>query len=564
MSWGKIKVATQTIDVKMFTRMFISGVNNLEANKAWINDLNVFPVPDGDTGTNMSLTLNSAVREVSGPKVSDLSSAAKAISFGSLRGARGNSGVITSQLLRGFCKILQTKTVIDAAAIAEANTKAVETAYKAVMKPKEGTILTVARGIAEKWSELSEQETDLEKIFEQVLDHGEKVLANTPELLPVLKEAGVVDSGGQGLIVFLKGCYSCLMGHEIAEGENTEAAERAAEPEGKYEYRTAFTIHPGQTLSQEQTAGFKSYLEALGDHAALTEKGGKLLVSLETNDPGTAIQKALKFGYLTQIFVVNLHEKDEGPQEGADTVPEAPAAEENAAPAFVKTTVPESEWKEVGFIATAVGSGLTEVFKSLGVDAVVQGGQTMNPSTEDMLEAIESIPAKNIVILPNNKNIILAAQQAQAMCKSRHVEVLPTTNIPEGISAMSCFMPEDSLEENLEMMKDAYSTVKSGEVTYAVRNTSIAGKEIHEGDYMGLGGPTGLYAVGKEKMLVLLEMIAAMVDEDSGMITLYCGEDVPESDGEILRRKLAKKYPDCDIDVINGGQPVYSYIASVE
>ncbi len=543
--------------------MFISGANNLEANKAWINDLNVFPVPDGDTGTNMSLTLTSAVKEVSGPKVTDLVSAAKALSFGSLRGARGNSGVITSQLLRGFCKVLQTKPCVDAAAIAEASVKAVETAYKAVMKPKEGTILTVARGVSEKWGELAETETDIEKIFAEVLDHGDKVLAETPELLPVLKEAGVVDSGGQGLMVFLKGCYACLIGREVTAGESGSAASAKAEPEDKYTYRMKFLVRLKEDLPQEKEAGFRSYLEAVGDFAEAASEGGLMKASVETNDPGLVLQKALKLGSLSQVSILNKREdtpaKEMKPAAKAEAAAEAPKAS-----AFTKTTVPEAEWKEVGFIATAVGEGLTEVFKSLGVDAVVQGGQTMNPSTEDMLEAIESIPAKAVVILPNNKNIILAAQQAQKLCKTRRVEVLPTTNLPEGITAMSCFMPEDPLETNLDMMRESFAAVKSGEVTYAVRNTQIAGKEIHQGDFMGLGGPDGIYAVGSDKTQVLFDMLAAMTDEESGMITLYCGEDIPPEEGEVLREKLEELYPDCDIDVINGGQPVYSYIASVE
>ncbi len=559
-------MATQSIDVKMFTRMFISGANNLEANKAWINDLNVFPVPDGDTGTNMSLTLTSAVKEVSGPKVTDMASAAKAVSFGSLRGARGNSGVITSQLLRGFCKVLQTKETVDAAAIAEANTKAVETAYKAVMKPKEGTILTVARGISEKWNELSAEETDLEKIFEQVLDHGDKVLAETPELLPVLKEAGVVDSGGQGLMVFLKGAYACMMGREVKAGESAEAAGAKAAPEDKYTYRVSYSVKPKLPVTQEQEAGLKSWLEAIGDHAEVGSDSEKLHVAVETDDPGLVLQKGMKFGSLVGVAVLNKREEKEAvkavPAEKAEAAAE-PAPEAKVS-GFVKTKVPKEDWKEIGFIATAVGDGLSEVFKSLGVDAIVQGGQTMNPSTEDMLEAIESVPAKAIVILPNNKNIILAAQQAQNLCKSRRIEVLPTRNIPEGITAMSSFMPEDPLEDNLAMMRDSFANVKSGEVTYAVRNTQIAGMEIHEGDFMGLGGPKGIYAVGKDKTEVLLDMLAAMVDEESGMITLYCGEDIKEEEGEALREKLSETYPDCDIDVIGGGQPVYSFIVSVE
>ncbi len=551
-------MATQSIDVKMLTGMFISGANNLEANKAWINDLNVFPVPDGDTGTNMSLTLTSAVNEINGPKVTDLASAAKAISFGSLRGARGNSGVIMSQLLRGFCKVLQTKSVVDAAAVAEAGERAVETAYKAVMKPKEGTILTVARGISEKWSELAAEESDLEKIFAQVLDYGDKVLENTPELLPVLKEAGVVDSGGQGLMIFLKGCYACMMGREVTSGN----AQAIKEKEDKYTYLTSLTICLKPAFSQEQEAGLRAYLQAIGDQAELSVKNSQLRLSVKTNDPGLVLQKSQKYGALMQISVLNKSEGEKAPAQKQEARQEKPLHPE--ASAFTKTAVPESEWKPVGFIATAVGEGIAEVFRSLGADAIVQGGQTMNPSTEDMLEAIESVPARSIVILPNNKNIILAAQQTQALCRSRRIEVLPTTNIPEGITALSCFMPEDSLEANLSMMREAFSAVRCGEVTYAVRNTSIAGKEIHEGDFMGLGGPDGIYAVGSDRMSVLLDMLAAMVDEGSGMITLYYGEDVGQEEGEGLRSRLAEQYPDCDIDVICGGQPVYAYIVSVE
>ncbi|MBR4166168.1 MAG: DAK2 domain-containing protein, partial [Lachnospiraceae bacterium] len=430
--------------------------------------------------------------------------------------------------------------------------------------PKEGTILTVARGVSEKWNELAAEETDLEKIFEQVLDHGDKVLAYTPELLPVLKEAGVVDSGGQGLMVFLKGAYACMMGREVTAGETAEDAGRKAVPDDKYTYRVSYGVKPKHPVSQEQEAGFKSWLEAIGDHADVSSDCDILHVSVETDDPGLVLQKGMKYGSLIGVAVLNKREEKEAvktvPAEKAEDAPASPAK----ASAFVKTTVPESEWKEIGFIATAVGDGLSEVFRSLGVDAIVQGGQTMNPSTEDMLEAIESVPAKAIIILPNNKNIILAAQQAQKLCKSRKVEVLPTRNIPEGITAMSCFMPEDPLEDNLSMMREAFASVKSGEVTYAVRNTQIAGMEIHEGDFMGLGGPQGIYAVGKDKIQVLLDTIAAMVDEESGMITLYYGEDVKEDEGEALREKLTALYPDCDIDVICGGQPVYSFIASVE
>ena len=396
-------------------------------------------------------------------------------------------------------------------------------------------------------------------LAEALKDASTVLLAVKPQVAPVaLKEAGVVDSGGQGLMIFLKGCYACMMGREVTSGNAQEIKAK----EDKYTYLTSLTIGLKQAFSQEQEAGFRAYLQAIGDCGELSVKNSQLRLSVKTNDPGLVLQKSQKYGALMQISVLNKGEGETAPAQKAEAGQEKPIHAEAAA--FTKTAVPESEWKQVGFIATAVGEGIAEVFRSLGADAIVQGGQTMNPSTEDMLEAIESVPARSIVILPNNKNIILAAQQAQALCRSRRIEVLPTTNIPEGITALSCFMPEDSLEANLSMMRESFSAVKCGEVTYAVRNTSIAGKEIHEGDFMGLGGPDGIYAVGSDRISVLLDMLTAMVDEESGMITLYYGEDVGQEEGEALRGRLAGQYPDCDIDVICGGQPVYAYIVSVE
>ncbi len=566
-------MATYKIEADRLMTLFFSGAAALEANKSWINDLNVFPVPDGDTGTNMTMTVTSAVKELHKLESPDMAAVAKAISFGSLRGARGNSGVILSQLMRGFCKIAQEKTELTAESLNEAMTKAVETAYKAVMKPKEGTILTVAKGIATYWSEHVGEEKDLEILIEKTLAHGDEVLAHTPELLPVLKEAGVVDSGGQGLIVFLKGVYSCLMGQEIKTAAPGMKADGVVEHEEvvvndenlgeiTFGYCTEFLINLNRPMTEEEERSFKEYLESLGDSLVMVADEEICKVHVHTNDPGLAIQKALTFGGLTNMKIDNMRfEHEEKLIRDASRI--AAAAKKEMKPKEPEA-IPEAEWKSVGFIATAVGPGLKEIFASLGVDQMVEGGQTMNPSTEDMLEAIKLVPAHTIFLLPNNKNIVLAAEQAAIMTQDKKVIVIPTATIPEGISCLVNYNPDLGPEENAEQMKAALGTVLSGEVTYSVRATTIAGKKIRKGDIMGLGGPDGLYAVGRRLPDVTEEMVDAMMSEDSGVISLYYGADVKEAEAQKLADRLSEKYGDCDVELYFGGQPIYYYIVSVE
>ena len=568
-------MAVYSIDAETFVRMFVSGANQLEADKDWVNELNVFPVPDGDTGTNMTMTLSTAVKEVEKLDGSaTLEQVAKAISFGSLRGARGNSGVILSQLLRGFCKVLQNQETLDAWGIAEAVSKAVETAYKAVMKPKEGTILTVARGLADKWCTLAEDRNELELLMEDTLAEGDTVLKHTPDLLPVLKEAGVVDSGGQGLMVFLRGCQAALLGHPVASAvkkeEKAPAAVKIPAQSGpistddiKFGYCTEFLVNLPKPLTEAEEKEFKSYLECLGDSLVLVAVDEIVKVHVHTNDPGLAIQKALSYGSLTNMKIDNMRvEHEEKLIRNASAI----AAEEKAAKESAEEPAEEdtSSWKEYGIVATAVGSGLKEILLSIGVDAIVEGGQTMNPSAEDILEAVRRVKAKNVFVLPNNGNIILAAGQAKQMEEQRNIIVIPSKSVPQGITAVANFMAELSPEENTANMTAALSAVKDGEVTYAVRDTSIGGHTIHEKDIIALGGPEGIYAVGTDISEVVLEMIGRMADEDSGLISLYYGEDVAEQDAEALREKLCAAYPDCDVEVLSGGQPVYYYIGSVE
>lgn len=567
-------MASYRIEADQLMTLFFSGAAALEANKSWINDLNVFPVPDGDTGTNMTMTLSSAVKELHKLNAPDMQAVAKAMSFGSLRGARGNSGVILSQLLRGFCKVAQEQTELDASTISAALKKAVETAYKAVMKPKEGTILTVAKGIAEYWENAAQNESDLEILWKNTLEHGDEVLAHTPELLPVLKEAGVVDSGGQGLIVFLKGAYSCLMGTEIAP---VQAGAMASDGTMEHEevvvnnenlgeitfgYCTEFLINLNKPLTDEEEQNLKAYLESLGDSLVLVADEEICKVHVHTNDPGLAIQKGLSYGSLTNMKIDNMRfEHEEKLIRDASRIAAAAKAELRKKEDI---EVPESEWKDYGFIATAVGNGLKEIFKSLGVDRMVEGGQTMNPSTDDMLYAIRHVPARNIFLLPNNKNIILAAEQAAVMTKDKKIFVVPTTTIPEGITCLLNFNPDRSPEDNLEEMKLSLGTVSSGEVTYAVRATTINGKKIRKGDFMGLGGPDGIYSVGKKRDDVTFDMISSMTTDDPGVISLYYGADVTEDDATRLSKRLSEQFEDCDVEVYFGGQPIYSYIVSVE
>ena len=560
------KVATNTIDAGLLAKMFLAGAKNLEVKKEWINELNVFPVPDGDTGTNMTLTIMSAVKEVNSLTEVNMYNLSKAISSGSLRGARGNSGVILSQLLRGFTKKIRDYEELNAEILAEAMEKAVETAYKAVMKPKEGTILTVAKGAAEKAAELAPESEDLNAFIEDVLAHAEYVLSQTPEMLPVLKEAGVVDSGGQGLLTVLQGAYDAFLGKEIdLNFEMPEAKtefvrpSKETEKEIKFGYCTEFIIMLENPLPDEEVYAFKDFLNGIGDSIVLVADDELVKVHVHTNDPGKAISKALTYGQLTRMKIDNMREEhQERLIKNAEKIAAQQAEEDK-----MRKEAAKQPPKENGFIAVSIGEGIKEIFQGLGVDYLIEGGQTMNPSTEDMLTAIEKVNAKNIFILPNNKNIILAANQAKAMTEDKNIIVVPTKTVPQGITAMISYVPEKSAEENEEAMTEGIQMVKTGQVTYAVRDTHIDEKEIHQGDIMGLGDH-GLLAVGQDILTVAEETIRAMVDEDSELISIYYGEDMSEEDAESLGEKIEQAYPDCDVEVNYGGQPIYYCVVSVE
>ena len=541
------KVATNTIDAGLLAKMFLAGAKNLEVKKEWINELNVFPVPDGDTGTNMTLTIMSAVKEVNSLTEVNMYNLSKAISSGSLRGARGNSGVILSQLLRGFTKKIRDYEELNAEILAEAMEKAVETAYKAVMKPKEGTILTVAKGAAEKAAELAPESEDLNAFIEDVLAHAEYVLSQTPEMLPVLKEAGVVDSGGH-------------LNFEMPEAK-TEFVRpsKETEKEIKFGYCTEFIIMLENPLPDEEVYAFKDFLNGIGDSIVLVADDELVKVHVHTNDPGKAISKALTYGQLTRMKIDNMREEhQERLIKNAEKIAAQQAEEDKKRKEAAKQPP-----KENGFIAVSIGEGIKEIFRGLGVDYLIEGGQTMNPSTEDMLTAIEKVNAKNIFILPNNKNIILAANQAKAMTEDKNIIVVPTKTVPQGITAMISYVPEKSAEENEEAMTEGIQMVKTGQVTYAVRDTHIDEKEIHQGDIMGLGDH-GLLAVGQDILTVAEETIRAMFDEDSELISIYYGEDMSEEDAESLGEKIEQAYPDCDVEVNYGGQPIYYCVVSVE
>lgn len=540
---------TNTVDAKMLGRMFLSGAKNLEAKKEWINELNVFPVPDGDTGTNMTLTIMSAASEVSALSDSSMKALAKAISSGSLRGARGNSGVILSQLLRGFTKVIEHYDTVDAVIFARAFEKGVETAYKAVMKPKEGTILTVARGAAEKALEIAGESDSLETFFTDVIAEAELVLSRTPDMLPVLKEAGVVDSGGQGLLEVLKGAFDGYMGKEIDlnfEKPKTAVSGKpvsAEESNIKFGYCTEFIIMLEKQFTEKDEHEFKEYLMSIGDSLVVVADDEIVKVHVHTNDPGEAIQRALTYGQLSNMKIDNMrlehHEK---------VIKEAEkmAAQQAAA---------EPE-KEVGFISVSVGAGMGEIFKELGADYLIEGGQTMNPSTEDVLQAIERVNAKNIFIFPNNKNIILAANQARDLTEDKNIIVIPTKTIPQGITALISYVPDKTVEQNTEEMMEAVGNVKTGQITYAVRDTKIDDKEIRQGDIMGIGDH-GLLAVGTGIEDITVAALQEMTDEDSEIISVYYGQDVSEEDAEHLAERLEEQYPDFDIEIHNGGQPIY-------
>lgn len=555
-------MSTNSVDAKLLSKMFLAGAKNLENKKEWINELNVFPVPDGDTGTNMSLTIMSAAKEVANLNAmgdTTMETLCKAISSGSLRGARGNSGVILSQLFRGFTKVAKTKTELNAADFAECCVQAVESAYKAVMKPKEGTILTVAKGISDKCTELvNEGKTDLTEIFDLVLQYGDEVLAKTPDMLPVLKQAGVVDSGGQGLMQVLKGCYDAFLGKEIdlsikTDGKTSTSTtvnlDAQASADIKFGYCTEFIILLDKTFNIKTEIDFKAYLESIGDSIVVVADEDVVKVHVHTNDPGLAIQKALKYGALSNMKIDNMRLEH---QEKLFKEAEKQKEQEQNEPK-----------KPVGFIAVSVGEGVNEIFTGLGVDYIIEGGQTMNPSTEDMLTAIEKVNAETIFILPNNKNIILAANQAASLVEDKKIIVIPTKTVPQGITAVINYVPDLSVEDNEQTMNEEIGNVKTGQVTYAVRDTMIDDKEIKQGDYMGIGDK-GILSVGADMTTVTCEMVQEMVDDDIELISVYYGADVSAEDAEQISAILEEKYPMIDVELQYGGQPIYYYIVSAE
>ncbi|MBD9141309.1 MAG: DAK2 domain-containing protein [[Eubacterium] rectale] len=561
-----------SINSKLLARMFLAGAKNLDSKKDWINELNVFPVPDGDTGTNMTMTIMSAAKEVSSLTNPTMAELAKAISSGSLRGARGNSGVILSQLFRGFCKVIKEYDEIDVTILCEACQKAVETAYKAVMKPKEGTILTVAKGAAEKALELSDETEDVVTFVEEVIKQAEYVLDQTPEMLPVLKQAGVVDSGGQGLVQVLKGAYDALIGKEIdytIEGAPTGAApakiSAETEAEIKFGYCTEFIIVLNAPMSDNEEHAYKAFLESIGDSIVVVADDEIVKTHVHTNDPGLALQKALTFGSLSKIKIDNMREEH---QEKLIKDSQKLAAQQKAEEEAYEATQADEKTnnmpaKEMGFVSVSIGEGMNEVFRGLGVDYLIEGGQTMNPSTEDMLNAIEHVNAKTVFILPNNKNIIMAANQAVDLVEDKQIIVIPTKTIPQGITALVNYIPDHSAEENKEQMMAEIENVKTGQVTYAVRDTEIDGKTIKQNDFMGIGDKS-ILSVGTDLRATTLEMVDAMVDEDSAIVSIYFGSDSDEDSANELAAAIEEKYPDVEVEVNDGGQPIYYYVISVE
>ncbi|MGN8761059.1 DAK2 domain-containing protein [Oribacterium sp. HCP3S3_B9] len=564
------------IDALQLKNAFLAGANNLNAKKEWINELNVFPVPDGDTGTNMTMTIMSAAREVAAISAPTLENVAKAMASGSLRGARGNSGVILSQLIRGFTKEIREhadEAGIDNLIMARAFSRAVETAYKAVMKPKEGTILTVAKGMADRITELSVTDEDLITLLEKVVAYGDEVLAKTPEMLPVLKEAGVVDSGGQGLMTVVKGALASLKGEEVVLDLGDQGAAKAEAPverksrgeistaDIKFGYCTEFMVNGDHEFTDEEVDSLRAWLGGVGDSIVCFSDENIIKVHVHTNHPGNAFEKGLSMGYLSKMKVDNMRlEHHEVLIEDASRIAEEKKEEAASAAAPEK---PEEPAKEYGFISVSAGDGLTEIFRGIGVDYVIEGGQTMNPSTEDILNACDQVNAETIFVLPNNKNIILAANQAKDIIEDKNIIVVPTKTIPQGITAMISFSPDMNPEENLEAMKDASQCVRTGEITYAVRNTTIDGHAIEKDDIMALGDD-GLLAVAKEKNQAVLEALKAMVNDESEIITIYYGQDIPEEEAEALATRIRKAYPQVETELQYGGQPIYYYFLSVE
>lgn len=568
----ELVVNNKTIDARILSRMFLAGAKNLEAKKEWINELNVFPVPDGDTGTNMTMTIMAAAAEVGSLGEPDMESLAKAISSGSLRGARGNSGVILSQLLRGFTRSVKNSKELDAIDIAAAMEKGVETAYKAVMKPKEGTILTVAREAAAKAVELAETAEDLDTFFQSVIAHAEETLAKTPEMLPVLKEAGVVDSGGQGLLEVYHGAYDGFLGKEIdytqfdkAKGPAVTKIDAQTEADIKFGYCTEFIILLNQPMSEETEHEFKKFLMSLGDSIVLVADDEIVKVHVHTNHPGQAIEKALTFGALSRMKIDNMREEHQEKliKDSQKLAAQQKAEEEAYEAACADEKISNMPAKEMGFVSVSIGEGMNEVFRGLGVDYLIEGGQTMNPSTEDMLNAIEHVNAKTVFILPNNKNIIMAANQAVDLVEDKQIIVIPTKTIPQGITALVNYIPDHSAEENKEQMMAEIENVKTGQVTYAVRDTEIDGKTIKQNDFMGIGDKS-ILSVGTDLRATTLEMVDAMVDEDSAIVSIYFGSDSDEDSANELAAAIEEKYPDVEVEVNDGGQPIYYYVISVE
>ncbi|MDD6232640.1 MAG: DAK2 domain-containing protein [Frisingicoccus sp.] len=549
-----------TIDANMLKKMFLSGAQRLDSKKEWINELNVFPVPDGDTGTNMTMTIMSAAREVQAIENPTMESLAKAISQGALRGARGNSGVILSQLFRGFSKEIKEVEVIDASVLASALERASETAYKAVMKPKEGTILTVAKGMSVKALEIFGETEDLVEGIEKILEYGDYVLSQTPEMLPVLKQAGVVDSGGQGLMEVLKGAFDGLLGKELDLSETFKPSSKVSVSNNedidtadiKFGYCTEFIVMLEKPYDQNTENEFKEYLSSIGDSIVCVNDEDIVKVHVHTNDPGLAIQKGLTYGSLTSMKIDNMREEH---QEKVIKDAERQAAKQKE--------VYEAPRKPVGFIAVSIGEGMNEIFKGLGVDYVIEGGQTMNPSTEDILKAVDHVNADTIYVLPNNGNIILAAEQAKILAEGKELVIVPTKTVPQGITAVVNYIDGESVQINMDHMMEEIARVKSGEVTYAVRDTMIDDKVISEGDIMGIGD-AGILSVAKDISEATMELIDALVDEDSELISIYYGSDTAQEDAEELAEQVKEKYPDVDVELQNGGQPIYYYVLSVE
>lgn len=563
-----------TIDAGMVKKAFLAGAKGLEAKKDWINELNVFPVPDGDTGTNMTMTIMAAAKAVAELEDPDMEQLAKAISSGSLRGARGNSGVILSQLLRGFTKEIQGTASIDVTILANAMVRGTETAYKAVMKPKEGTILTVAKGMADKAIEMAAQTDDIEIFAKAVIEEGDYVLSQTPEMLPVLKQAGVVDSGGQGLMQVVKGAFDGLTGKcsdfsfEDA-GILKPSSEKAPQSAGasrtdidtadiRFGYCTEFIIKLEKEYSQKDEDELKKYLGSIGDSLVVVSDDEIVKIHVHTNHPGLAFEKGLTYGSLSRMKVDNMREEhEERVIQDSERLAKEQAAQPN--PAEEET----GERKPYGFITVSCGDGLSEIFKGIGADYLIEGGQTMNPSTEDMLNAIKKVNADHIFILPNNKNIIMAANQARDLTEDKEIIVIPSKTVPQGITALVNFIPDLTPEENLENMTAEMERVQTAQITYAVRNTSIDGMEIHEGDIMAIGDH-GMLAVDTSVLGAAKAALEAMLNEDSELVTIYYGSDVTEADAEAFRKQAEEEFLDKEIELQYGGQPIYYYMISAE